>query len=143
MKAVMMKSCASDAQAQLGIGSATCSRCLVRAALHQELMEINRSCPADTRTPAIASALVRRTCTHGHHASAPVQQSRKPAQGGRSVKRQPIYASDYNQSRFVKWQDIGEAGSTKSVTIKDVTEETLTNEQQQEETKPCVWFNEF
>lgn len=59
------------------------------------------------------------------------------------MKRQPIYASDYNQSRFVKWQDIGEAGSTKSVTIKDVTEETLTNEQQQEETKPCVWFNEF
>src|SRR5215475_10090047 len=49
-----------------------------------------------------------------------------------------LYASEFDQSRFLKAADIGEVGSEKRVKVKAVTKETDVGERQ--ETKACVWF---
>src|SRR4051812_44006461 len=49
-----------------------------------------------------------------------------------------LYASEFDQSRYLKAADIGEVGSEKRVKIKAVTKETDVGEKQ--ETKACVWF---
>jgi hypothetical protein len=49
-----------------------------------------------------------------------------------------LYASEFDQSRYLKAADIGEVGSEKRVKIKVVTKETDVGEKQ--ETKACVWF---
>jgi hypothetical protein len=49
-----------------------------------------------------------------------------------------LYASDFDQSKYLKAADIGEVGSEKRVKIKAVTKETDVGERQ--ETKACVWF---
>jgi hypothetical protein len=49
-----------------------------------------------------------------------------------------LYASEFDQSRYLKAADIGEVGSEKRVKIKAVTKETDVGERQ--ETKACVWF---
>jgi hypothetical protein len=49
-----------------------------------------------------------------------------------------LYASDFDQSKYLKAADIGEVGSEKRVKIKAVTKETDVGEKQ--ETKACVWF---
>ena len=49
-----------------------------------------------------------------------------------------LYASDFDQSRFLKAADIGEVGAEKRVKIKTVTKEPDVGEKQ--ETKACVWF---
>jgi hypothetical protein len=49
-----------------------------------------------------------------------------------------LYASDFDQSKYLKAADIGEVGSEKRVKIKAVTKETDVGEKQ--ETKACAWF---
>jgi hypothetical protein len=49
-----------------------------------------------------------------------------------------LYASDFDQSKYLKAADLGEIGSEKRVKIKAVTRETGVGER--EETKACVWF---
>jgi hypothetical protein len=49
-----------------------------------------------------------------------------------------LYASDFDQSKYLKAADIGEVGSEKRVKIKAVTKETDVGERQ--ETKACLWF---
>ena len=49
-----------------------------------------------------------------------------------------LYASDFDQSKYLKAADLGEIGSEKRVKIKTVTKEIGVGERQ--ETKACVWF---
>ena len=49
-----------------------------------------------------------------------------------------LYASDFDQSKYLKAADLGEVGSEKRLKIKVVTKETGVGER--EETKACVWF---
>jgi hypothetical protein len=49
-----------------------------------------------------------------------------------------LYASDFEQSKYLRATDLGEIGSEKRVKIKAVTKETDVGEKQ--ETKACVWF---
>ena len=49
-----------------------------------------------------------------------------------------LYASDFDQSRYLKAADLGEIGGEKRVKIKTVTKEIDVGERQ--ETKACVWF---
>jgi hypothetical protein len=49
-----------------------------------------------------------------------------------------LYASDFDQSKYLKAADIGEVGSEKRVKIKAITKETDVGERQ--ETKACVWL---
>ena len=55
--------------------------------------------------------------------------------------RPPLFASDYDKSRFLKWQDLGDIGSSVTVSIRDVTEEELEDKQGKKEKKPVLWFN--
>ena len=71
-------------------------------------------------------------------AGSPGKKSQK--QSG-AAKRQPLYASDYDKSRFLKWQDLGEIGASVTVTIRDVTEEEFEDKQGSKEKKPVLWFN--
>ena len=75
-----------------------------------------------------------------HASSAPGKKPQKQKQPS-AAARQPLYASDYDKSRFLKWQDLGEIGSSVTVSIRDVTVEELQDEQGNKEEKPVVWFN--
>jgi hypothetical protein len=68
-------------------------------------------------------------------AKAPVAQSKNAP-----LKKKPMFASDYDQSRFWKWQDLGDIGSSANTEIEDITEETLQNDRGEEEVKPCIWL---
>jgi hypothetical protein len=50
----------------------------------------------------------------------------------------PLYASDFDQSRFLRAADLGEISSEKRLKMKTVTKEIDVGENK--ETKPCVWF---
>ena len=65
-------------------------------------------------------------------------QKQKPSS---TPKREPLYASDYDKSKFLKWQDLGEIGSSVTLSIRDVTVEELQDEQGNKEKKPVIWFN--
>ena len=49
-----------------------------------------------------------------------------------------LYASDFDQSKYLKAADLGEIDSEKRLKIKTVTKEIEVGEKQ--ETKACVWF---
>ena len=49
-----------------------------------------------------------------------------------------LYASEFDQSKYLKAADIGEVGSEKRAKMRVVTKETDVGERQ--ETKACVWF---
>ena len=49
-----------------------------------------------------------------------------------------LFASDFDQSKYLKAADLGEIGSEKRFKIKAVTKEIDVGEKQ--ETKACVWF---
>jgi hypothetical protein len=49
-----------------------------------------------------------------------------------------LYASDFDQSKYLKAADLGEIGGEKRLKIKTVTKEIEVGERQ--ETKACVWF---
>jgi hypothetical protein len=49
-----------------------------------------------------------------------------------------LYASDFDQSKYLKAADLGEVGNEKRLKIKNITKETSVGER--EETKACVWF---
>jgi len=49
-----------------------------------------------------------------------------------------LYASDFDQSKYLKAADIGDVGAEKRLKTKTVTKETGVGER--EETKACVWF---
>jgi hypothetical protein len=69
------------------------------------------------------------------HASAKLPQRARTG----SAKRKPMFASDYDMSRFWKYQDLGELGSSALTDISDVTEETLKSRDGEEDVKPCIW----
>ena len=49
-----------------------------------------------------------------------------------------LFASDFDQSKYLKAADFGEVGNEKRLKIKNVTKETGVGER--EETKACIWF---
>jgi hypothetical protein len=49
----------------------------------------------------------------------------------------PLYASDFDQSRYIRAADLGPTGSEKRLKIKACTRETVG---EKEEAKACVWF---
>jgi hypothetical protein len=52
----------------------------------------------------------------------------------------PLYASDFDQSKYIKAADLGPTGTEKRLKIKACTKETVG---EKEEAKACVWFTTY